>query len=76
MEQNGYVVLFAEIKPVIKSERIRNPILIQYKQEVNIPNYAHRINVMLNELKQKYRYSEQDVMMVLKDFLYRTGKTN
>lgn len=76
MEQNGYVVLFAEIKPVTKSERIRNPILIQYQQEVNIPNYAHRINVMLNELKQKYRYSEQDAMLVLKDILYRTGKTN
>lgn len=51
------------------------PILIQYQQEVNIPNYAHRINVMLDELKQEYRYSEQDAMLVLKDILYKTWKS-
>ena len=51
------------------------PILIQYQQEVNISNYAHRINVMLDELKQEYRYSEQDAMLVLKDILYKTWKS-
>ena len=51
------------------------PILIQYQQEVNISNYAHRINVMLDELNQEYRYSEQDAMLVLKDILYKTWKS-
>ena len=48
------------------------PILIQYQQEVNIPNYARRINVMLDELKQEYHYNEQDTMLVFKDILYQT----
>lgn len=50
------------------------PILIQYQKEVNIPNYSHRINLMLNELKQEYHYNEQDAMLVLKDILYQTWK--
>lgn len=50
------------------------PILIQYQQEVNIPNYARRINTMLDEMKQEYQYSEQDAMLVLKDILYKTWK--
>lgn len=50
------------------------PILIHYQKEVNIPNYAHRINLMLNELKQEYHYNEQDAMLVLKDILYQTWK--
>ena len=50
------------------------PILIQYQQEVNIPNYARRINVMLDELKQEYHYNEQDTMLVFKDILYQTWK--
>lgn len=50
------------------------PILIQYPQEVNVPNYAHRLDVMLDELKQEYAYSEQDAMLVLKDILYQSWK--
>lgn len=50
------------------------PILIQYPQEVNVPNYAHRLDVMLDELKQEYAYSEQDAMLVLKDILYQAWK--
>lgn len=50
------------------------PILIQYQQEVNIDNYARRINLMFDELKQEYQYSELDAMLVLKDILYRTWK--
>lgn len=50
------------------------PILIQYQQEVNIPNYARRINVMLDELKQEYHYNEQGTMLVFKDILYQTWK--
>ena len=50
------------------------PILLQYQANVNIPNYAHRINVMLDELKQEYNFSEQDAMLVLKDILYNVWK--
>lgn len=50
------------------------PILLQYQAKVNIPNYARRINVMLDELKQEYNFSEQDAMLVLKDILYHVWK--
>ncbi|WP_228762397.1 helix-turn-helix transcriptional regulator [Thomasclavelia cocleata] len=50
------------------------PILVQYQQKVNTPNYARRINIMIDELKQEYQYSEQDAMLVLKDILYQTWK--
>lgn len=50
------------------------PILIQYQHEVNIDNYARRINLMFDELKQEYQYSELAAMLVLKDILYRTWK--
>ncbi len=50
------------------------PILIQYQKEVNIPNYARRLEIMLNELKEEYRYSEQDTLLVLKDILYQVWK--
>ncbi|WP_283685111.1 helix-turn-helix transcriptional regulator [Parablautia sp. Marseille-Q6255] len=52
----------------------RYPILIQHQQEVNVPNYARRFDIMLDELKRGYHYSEQDAMLVLKDILYQTWK--
>lgn len=51
------------------------PILLKYQAEVNIPNYAYRINVMLDELKQEYQFNELDAMLVLKDILYNVWKT-
>lgn len=50
------------------------PVLLEYQSKVNIPNYAVRINIMLDELKQEYRFSEQDAMLVLKDILYNVWK--
>ena len=50
------------------------PILLKYQTEGNIPNYARRINVMLDELKQEYDFNEQDAMLVLKDILYNVWK--
>lgn len=50
------------------------PILLKYQSEVNIPNYAYRINIMLDELKQEYHFNEQDAMLVLKDILYNVWK--
>lgn len=51
------------------------PILLQYQNKVNILNYAHRINAMLDELKQEYKFNELDTMLVLKDILYHVWKT-
>ena len=45
------------------------PILLQYQNEVNIPNYAHRLNEMLDEIEHDYRFNEQDAMLVLKDIV-------
>lgn len=50
------------------------PILLKYQTEVNIPNYARRITIMLDELKRDYLFSEQDAMLVLKDILYQVWK--
>lgn len=50
------------------------PILLQYQSEVNTLNYAHRINNMLDELKQDYQFNEQDAMLVFKDILYNVWK--
>ena len=51
------------------------PVLLKYQAEVNIPNYAHRINLMLDELKKEYQFNEQDAMLVLKDILYNVWKS-
>lgn len=53
----------------------RYPILLEYQTKVNIPQYAHRIGVMLDELKQEYGFSEQNAMLVLKDILYNVWKS-
>ena len=50
------------------------PVLLNYQDKVNIPNYAHLINTMLDELKQECQYSELDAMLVLKDILYQVWK--
>ncbi len=45
------------------------PILTQYQNEVNAPNYAVRLSEMLDELQKEYHYSELDAFLVLKDIL-------
>lgn len=50
------------------------PVLLQYQNIVNIPNYAYRLTVMLEELENEYNLNEQDAMLVLKDILYHTWK--
>lgn len=50
------------------------PILISYQREVNIPNYAVRLGVMIDELKEEYSYSEMDAFLVLKDILAKVWK--
>lgn len=50
------------------------PILLQYQKDVHISDYASRIDMMLDELKREYNYSEQDAMLVLKDILSNVWK--
>ena len=50
------------------------PILVQYQSRVNIPNYATRLNTMLEELRQEYHFDEQDAMLILKDILAQVWK--
>ena len=50
------------------------PILLTYQANVNIPNYAYRINILLDDLKKEYQFNEQDAMLVLKDILYNVWK--
>ena len=50
------------------------PILLQYQDKVNIPNYACRLSIMLDELEAEYHFSSQDAMLVLKDIMYHAWK--
>ena len=50
------------------------PILLRYQNEVNTANYAARLSVMLDELKDEYAYNELDAMLVLKDILAKVWK--
>lgn len=50
------------------------PILANYQNEVDIEKYSAQIRKMLEELKVKYKYSELDAMLVLKDILYHEWK--
>ena len=46
------------------------PILVRYQSEVDSSAYAKEIRRLLNELQQRYHYSELEAMLVLKDILY------
>lgn len=50
------------------------PILLSYQNEVNTANYAARLSIMLDELKNEYGYNELDAMLVLKDILAKVWK--
>lgn len=50
------------------------PILLQYTSQVNTEYYAVRLNELLQTLRDEYRYSELDAMLVLKDILAQVWK--
>lgn len=50
------------------------PVLVRYQNKVNVPNYACRLEIMLEELENEYHYGEQDAFLVLKDILYHVWK--
>ena len=51
------------------------PILVRYQKEVNVPNYAVRLGVMVDELKEEYNYSDLDAFLVLKDILAKVWQS-
>ena len=52
-----------------KAWSTKYPILKTYQGEVDIPRYAEEIRVLLNDLQDRYGYSELGAMLVLKDIL-------
>lgn len=52
-----------------KAWSTKYPILKTYQGEVDIPRYAGEIRALLNDLQDRYGYSELDSMLVLKDIL-------
>ena len=50
------------------------PVLLEYQDKVNIPNYEYRLSKMMDEIRQEYMFNEQDAMLVLNDILYRVWK--
>ena len=50
------------------------PVLLEYQDKVNIPNYEYRLSKMMDEIRQEYMFNEQDAMLVLKDILYGVWK--
>ncbi len=50
------------------------PVLVQYHEVVNVPNFACRLRGMLDELQEEYGYNEMDAFLVLKDILYQVWK--
>lgn len=45
------------------------PVLNTYKQEVEISQYVIELKKLINQLKQDYKYSNLDAMLILKDIL-------
>ncbi len=52
----------------------RFPVLLAYRQKVDVEYYAKRLEVLLKELRQETGYSELDAFLVLKDILATVWK--
>lgn len=50
------------------------PVLAQYQERVDTVCYAERLEEMLDDLKRRYKYSELDSFLVLKDILASVWK--
>lgn len=50
------------------------PVLGSYQEKLDISFYETKIRDMLNDLMDRYGYSEKDAMLVLKDILYHEYK--
>ncbi len=45
------------------------PVLATYQHEVKITDYTERLQAMLDDLRLKYGYNDEDAFLVLKDIL-------
>ena len=50
------------------------PILLTYRQDVDVDSYAVRLEAMIEELRSCCGYNEQDAFLVLKDILAAVWK--
>ncbi len=50
------------------------PILLTYRQQVEVEGYAAGLEELLEKLKQEYGYSELDAFLILKDILAAVWK--
>ena len=54
------------------------PVLLQYKEEVDVVPYAEELKKMLRNLENTYQYNQLEAFLVLKDILagvWSAGKT-
>lgn len=51
------------------------PILLTYRQDVNVDSYAAALDALLKELRSTHGYSELDAFLVLKDILATVWKS-
>lgn len=50
------------------------PILLTYRQNVNVERYAVKLDALIKDLRNEYGYSELDAFLVLKDILAAVWK--
>ena len=50
------------------------PILLTYRQEVDVEKYAVKLDALLKDLRNEYGYSDLDALLVLKDILAAVWK--
>lgn len=58
----------------IKTWGKKYPVLTTYQEHVKVSDYAFKLQVMLDRLKEENGYNDMDAMLVLKDILAHTWK--
>ena len=51
------------------------PVLLTYRQDVNVEKYAAALDELLHDLRSSYGYGELDAFLVLKDILASVWKS-
>ncbi len=51
------------------------PVLTTYQQNVNIKKYSGKLKELLGSLQREYGYNDVDALLVLKDILANSWKT-
>lgn len=50
------------------------PILKEYPKQIDVKEYEEKVQNLLIDLMEKYKYTKLDAMLVLKDILYHVWK--